>query len=184
MTDLSRIKVVMGKRYLEFRCAVIEIGTRCNNRHLEPVGNRQEVEDIADCGHICETCEKKGYAWYTRLLGHVDENGELASSLATDPTGAKNSEFRTGSTDIVRRNGADVAQGFKVDGTQKAKGEKGSRSLKGWGAVREYPEYGDILMLRSDEAKDAGSPMLERKQRTVVGLANAPKIEDPFEGKF
>lgn len=185
MIDPRRFSTVHGMRYLEFRCAVVEDSVRCTNRHLEPVINKEEAETIADLGHICGTCEQKGYAWYTRLLGTADEKGDLIQSLATDPVGAKTDEFRSGQTFVVKNDKlADVATGFSVNSTQKEKGNKGSNALKGWSAVREYPEYGDILMLRSDEAKDPQAAMVERKQRTIVGLANAPKKDDPFEGMF
>jgi hypothetical protein len=195
MIDPRRLSIVNGIRYLEFRCAVVEEGERCPNRHLEPVMNREEINTIEALGHICTTCESKGYAWYTRLLGTTDEKGDLISSLGTDGIGAKTDEFRRAGTTKVKEQthitsaghslgGAQVASDFLVDAKHKEKGNKGKEALSGWSIVKEYPEYGDILMLRNSEAKNPSSPTVERKQRTIIGLANPPKLDDPFEGVF
>lgn len=179
----DRLTRHLGILYLEYRCAVIEEGDMCNNRHLEPVKNIQEAYEVANLGFICSECDKKGYAWYTRILGHVDEDSSLVKELATDPLGARNHEFRSESEAVgIDNKGRPI---YSVNKEQKEKGKKGELALKGWSLVREYPQYGDILMLRNSEAKDPAAPFIERKQRTVVGLANLPKTEkNPFEDMF
>lgn len=182
MFDYRRLSTIKGINYLEFRCSVIEGGTQCNNRHLEPVKDRNEVASIADSGFICSECERKGYAWYTRLLGHVDENGEIISTIITEGVGARTDEFRLTSTSVLD-NGKLVASPTIGD-TQKAKGDKGAASIKGWSFVRAYPEFGDFLMLRNEEAKNPGDPTVVRKSRTTIGLANPPKSDNPFDELF
>lgn len=182
MFDQRRLSTIKGITYLEFRCSVIENNTQCNNRHLEPVINRDEVASIADAGFICPECERKGYAWYTRLLGHVDENGNLVSEIITEGLGARNNEFR-----LTSNSYADGGKEFAkptVSATQTAKGEKGTASIKGWSFVRTYPQFGDFLMLRNEEAKNPGDPTVVRKNRTSIGMANPPKSDNPFDELF
>lgn len=182
MFDYKRLSTIKGVTYLEFRCSVLENGAQCNNRHLEPVLNKDEVVSIAESGFICSECERKGYAWYTRLLGHVDEKGEIISSIITEGLGVRNDEFRLTSNSSVQ-DGKLVANPTVGD-KQKAKGDKGSASIKGWSLVRAYPEFGDFLMLRNEEAKNPGDPVVVRKSRTTIGLANPPKSDNPFDELF
>jgi len=190
----NRLSRHNGVLYLEFRCAVMERDGACPFRHLEPVANMQEANDIKDCGFLCEECQKKGYAWYTRLLGNLDEDKSLIHSLAQDGLGDKNEEFREGDTTVtdgqthklgdITLGNATIASGFEVGKKQKKKGEKGSNALKGYSVVRQCPEVGDVLMLRNSEATDPAAPFVERKQRTVFGMATEPKSDNPFDEMF
>lgn len=180
---------VNGINYYVCRCAVIENGSRCRAEHGEPVLTREDVEIIASSGFLCEECQKKGYAWLSRLIGDTDPNGQLAEAISKDIPGSRNYEFREDNDDfsvILDSSGKKRATNIKINSEQRDKGNKNEQMFKKYSLVRHCPEYNDSLMLRSEEAKDPYAPVVERTSKTVIGLASSPEPteKDPFKGKL